>query len=198
MVDMDGQVQLTEKQDTDSIEATPEAVSEAGAFEPIAEFQSSFENQTEPPPEEAPAEGQNETPSFQPVLEEAQPQDMTAADSNWFDQGLDTGAEGPPPESTPAVALNDFSDISDFGNQDVDVGALQFELKISGIDRKDLRADVLAVLGDPRLFLNMKELEFRNGELTLPGLNAARTSLIVSRLQHLDLQFQWRQRVYEV
>ena len=151
------------------------------AMEPMASFEA-------PPEEPIIAE---ESAVEQQVTEEPPPADDNA---NWFDQGLD--APPPEPEAAP-VAANDFSDVSEFGNQDVDMGALQFELTLSGIDHKDLRAEVMDVLSDPRLYLNLKDHPIRNGTITLPGLNAARTSLIVTRLQHLNLQFHWKQKAYE-
>lgn len=173
-------------------EAPPaeDASSLAGEGEVTMEPMASFEA----PPEEpiiAEESAVEEQVTEQQVTEEPPPADDNA---NWFDQGLD--APPPEPEATP-VAANDFSDVSEFGNQDVDMGALQFELTLSGIDHKDLRAEVMDVLSDPRLYLNLKDHPIRNGTITLPGLNAARTSLIVTRLQHLNLQFHWKQKAYE-
>lgn len=178
--------------------AEPEESLQAETEEPLSEPEPSLDGEGEVAVEpmasfESPTEtlGSEEPTSEEPALEEPAPADENG---NWFDQGLD--APPPEPEAAP-VAANDFSDVSEFGNQDVDMGALHFELTLSGIDHKDLRAEVMEVLSDPRLYLNLKDHPIRSGTITLPGLNAARTSLIVTRLQHLNLQIHWKQKAYE-
>jgi hypothetical protein len=194
MIDMDGQVQLAADNDkvaapaSDGANVQPmEAAFEATAVQDSlispAEPASSFEAFAEQS-----VEHQNE------IMDEAP--GSSTENANWFEQGLDQ----PPPEVPQAIASTpsgDFSDISDFGNKDADAGALQFDLTLSGIDHKEMRAEVLDVLADPRLFLNLRDLPVKNGTILLPGLNAARTSLIVTRLQHLNLRINWKQRLYE-
>ena len=149
---------------------------------------------------EAPAENA-EAPSAE--------KEYTGEDSSWFEQNLE-------PEGTPSAAPSEasaesaaadlaasgnFSDVEDFGNQEsTEEGALQFELTLKGIDRGEVRAEVFKILADPRLYLSMRDLQaqIKNGILVISGLNAARTSLLVTRLQHLDLQIEWRQKIYEV
>ena len=157
---------------------------EGSIEEPASESLENSGDSYEATSEEAPVEGSPAEPS------------SSDDNANWFDQGLDQ----PPPEPEQAIApvsSGDFSDVSDFGNQDVDAGALQFDLTLSGIDHKEMRAEVMDVLADPRLYLNLRDLPVKNGTIVLPGLNAARTSLIVTRLQHLNLRINWKQRLYE-
>lgn len=100
----------------------------------------------------------------------------------------------------PESAKDSFAEIEDFGNQDLDAGALQFEVLISGIDHSDLRNRILQSLAEPRLALNARELGARieGGTLVISRLNAARASLIVSRLQHMEVKLRWRQQIYAI
>lgn len=151
-----------------------------------------------------PAEASFVTEEVSSETESAPEPESPASNENWFDQGLEQSlspaTELPAAEVDPKLASPDFSDVASFGNQDADAGALQFELILSGLDHADLRRDVFEVLSDPRFFLNVRELreQLQQGILTIPGLSAARTSLLVSRLRHLKVNIQWRQKLYDV
>lgn len=189
MIDIDGRLQLAD-------EAPAEEPAAPEMAEAIAE---------EPPLSE-------EALSFEPGVIEENPietePEVAAQDASWFEQGLDQvlappselSANEPDPQSDPQLATTDFSDVENFGNQDVDAGALQFELVLANLDHADLQNEVFEILADPRFFLNVKELreQLQQGILTVPGLSAARTSLIVTRLRHLKISIQWRQKLYEV
>lgn len=180
---------------------TPSWDAGAGAFEAVAEPSGSYD---EPASGEEPFEGAaGFAPAEEEGLEAAEPEASDAAEegaagaaesNDWFEQSLgDAPAAAVPPSG------GVFSDVESFGNQDAETNALQFELSLEGIDLSDVRADVLEALSDPRLFLNTSEIaeSIQAGKLVIPGLSAARVSLIVTRLQHLDLKFKWRQRLYE-
>lgn len=174
-----------------AMEAAPEAE------EPAAENSDFQSFDSEPAAQEEPA-------SAEPAAQEEPAPAAPAAEESWFDQGLDQAMSpdsGPPAnEVDPQLSSPNFSDVENFGNQDAEAGALQFELILSQLDHADLQKEVFDVLGDPRFFLNAKELreQVQQGILTIPGLSAARTSLIVSRLRHLKINIQWRQKLYEV
>lgn len=138
------------------------------------------------------AQEANETPPSDLEVS-AEPVAATNDNYNWFDQQLDQQES----TSKPETAAEAFADIASFGNQDQEIDAIQFDVVISGIDHKDLAAEVHKVLSDNRLFLSSKELLPSNGTLVLSGISAARANLIVTRLKHLKIQINWSQKIYE-
>ena len=208
MIDMDGQPQLAEEPvasiPEENFQAADAATPEAGASAdpPLDSRFGNFVDSGFGADGGIPHDGgsgfvepEAQAPDFSrdSTVDGEGPQAVFAAD-NWFDEPLAKEAAAPMP-----TAAATFSEIADFGNQDLDAGALQFELTITEIDRADLRTAVLNAMGDPRLSLSPRELaqDIKGGVLVLPGLNAARCSLLVSRLQHVNVRLRWRQQLYE-
>lgn len=98
-----------------------------------------------------------------------------------------------------AAQPENFQDIQDFANSDLPTSPLMYTLVIEGIDRGDLRKDLLEIFQDERFKLNARETleKIKDGKLELSGLNAVKASVLVIRLRRLPLQISWRQHAYQ-
>ena len=216
MVDMDGKLQLAEDSEPSPAqeEAPIESIDAQLSSEPMAGMES-YRLPEEAASSEADAdatvfhiepnsEPTSEAPAEEPIADAPLAAEYSGEDNSWFEQNLEPNMDpsaAPSTEQAPVENPGSFSDVENFGNQeDAETGALQFDLVLRGIDRSEVRSEVLKILADPRLYLSVRDLQaqIQGGVLVISGLNAARTSLLVSRLQHLDVKIEWRQKIYEV
>ncbi len=141
---------------------------ESPAFEPAADFEST-------PSFEASASESFETETFQsePSLGDTFQMESSHSDNS------------------------DLSDISSFANSSVSLENISYSLRIEGIDTAQVRSSVFEALTDVRFGWRVDDLKglISNGVLELQGLNAAKTFVLVDRLQYLPVHIQWRQDV---
>ncbi len=89
-------------------------------------------------------------------------------------------------------------DVTDFANSEassLEGGEFLYELRISGLDSKDLRDVLKAVLMDEKLKLNYNGImkKISQGQVKIEGLNPVKAKRIVEQLQYFDLKIKWRQ-----
>lgn len=100
------------------------------------------------------------------------------------------------PEEQSSQSENMMQEIQDFANSDESAlgqGALLYDIRIQGIDTKELRGEILEQLNDSRLGLDLENLKIDQGTLLLKSLNPVVVSVIAQRLKPLPIVLDWRQ-----
>lgn len=132
------------------------------------------------------------------VIDADVPSELPTEFSGAFGDEMESNS---PPISEPVASPSnlDFSDVLEFANRaELDNTPLLYTLWIEGIDHRDIRRKVEAVLSEPRLNFHLKELlpSIRGGILELRDLNPAKTNFIANRLRGEAVRFRWRQSVF--
>lgn len=131
-------------------------------------------------------------PEETPVVEEAQLENIVASAG-------DVVVEDPvvvPSEEAPA-SEDMIEEINQFANSEVSSlkdGSLTYSVTIKNIDTEDIKDEILEVLRDKRLNIDIKGLKFSLPTLELKNLNAVKASVIVSKIKHLPVDVEWKQR----
>ena len=92
----------------------------------------------------------------------------------------------------------DFSDVEEYGNAQAtsEKGFLRYDLRISGLDSREIEQHVLAILEDPRFKWDAKEVlqMQKEGILVIKNLNPIKAMCLVSELSFLPvLELSWKQ-----
>ena len=125
------------------------------------------------------------------------PEEQASSEANYdFSQPL-----GYQPEvgvEVPSDSSSDLSSIADFGNQDVDLGALRYSVVIEGIDSSQTRALIKEALEDSKFGWNVDEIlmGLGRGRLQIDGLSAVKAAILVKRIRHLPISVKWGQSVF--
>lgn len=140
------------------------------------------------------------------LLEDADPEQVRALDNNAFFEDSEVFAgsgeqQDVSDEENLGIALAPDKkplDVTDFANSEVsslEGGEFLYELRISGLDSKDLRDTLKAVLMDEKLKLNYSGImkQISQGQVRIEGLNPVKAKRIVEQLQYFDLKMKWRQ-----
>jgi hypothetical protein len=111
----------------------------------------------------------------------------------------DSGADHDPSFAMSSRPDTQPVDVTDYANSDessLEGGEYLYTLTVSGLDSKELRDTLKAVLMDDKLKLNylgiMKQVQ--QGMVSIPDLNPVKAKRIVEQLQFFDLDVRWRQR----
>lgn len=77
-------------------------------------------------------------------------------------------------------------------------GPYYYDITISGLDTAQIKDDVLKALMDKRFQWSAEEVRrrFRNGRLVFKNLNPVKAVLVVIKLQHIDVDIQWVQKLH--
>ena len=124
--------------------------------------------------------------------------------ANEFSFQPETFAEIPAVEVfSPAVERSAFGDlaqeITDFGNSEVQITALNYTLEICGLDSKeDVRA-FEETITDSRFGWDVNDImkRLRNGKIILEKLNPVQAFILHKRIYFLDFDLKWTQHVLE-
>ncbi|MFZ3229057.1 MAG: hypothetical protein WA160_02540 [Pseudobdellovibrio sp.] len=144
-------------------------------------------------------------PMPEPILDEVS---SSLANENQFFPAYDNS---PIAEINSFADLNEFenkalsgfaeiaSDISNFGNSETQISALNYDLKIIGLDTKE---DLLAFkesIEDSRFGWDALDIikQIKNGELFLQKLNPVQAYVLAKRIHFLDLETKWTQHALE-
>lgn len=102
--------------------------------------------------------------------------------------------EQQPPDS-PSSFINVAKEISDFGNTEVQLSGLSYELNITGLDTKETMRLFKEAIEDSRFGWNANELlnTIKNGQIKFERLNPVKAYILAKRLQFLDIEKQWKQ-----
>ncbi len=104
---------------------------------------------------------------------------------------------------TPIAEHSAFADlaqeITDFGNSEVQITALNYTLEICGLDSKeDVRA-FEETITDSRFGWDVSDImkQLRNGKIILEKLNPVQAYVLHKRIYFLDFDLKWTQHVLE-
>lgn len=77
-------------------------------------------------------------------------------------------------------------------------GPYYYDLTISGLDTGQIKNEVLKALTDRRFQWTPEEIKrrLRNGRLIFKNLNPVKAVLVVIKLQHIDVDIQWVQKLH--
>ncbi|MGE3973669.1 MAG: hypothetical protein AB7F59_03995 [Bdellovibrionales bacterium] len=152
------------------------------------------------------AGGMNEWLADEPGIEPLTPaiEPLESPVSAPFEEETKTGSHAQVRPATTATAMDapaepNIEEIADFGNDissNAADGFLYYDLKVAGIDSKEVRQSVLNALLDKKLGWSQATLEkkIENGTLSFSGLNPMKASQIVKKLRFLDVQITWTQK----
>ncbi len=115
--------------------------------------------------------------------DDSEPVEQSVVQESWPEE------DAKPPE-------NMMQEIQDFANSDesaLEQGPLLYDLRIQGIDTRELRGEILEYLNDSRLGLDLENLKIDQGTLIVKSLNPVVVSVIAQRLKPLPIVLDWRQ-----
>ncbi|MCK6598609.1 MAG: hypothetical protein L6Q37_09620 [Bdellovibrionaceae bacterium] len=108
------------------------------------------------------------------------------------------GVEEPRISSSINSSSVSFDEVQDFGNNNKNYeGVLSFDLKIEGIDLSTQKKILLECIEDSRLGLDLEEVKKRldSGVVEILDFPAAKTIVLVQRLQGQGFEITWREHV---
>ncbi len=106
-------------------------------------------------------------------------------------------------ESTPEFEVSAFQgiaqEISDFGNSEVQITALNYTLQINGLDSKEDIKIFQEIVTDSRFGWDVTELlkQIKNGQIILDKLNPVQAFVLHKRIHFLNFELKWKQNVLE-
>ena len=86
-------------------------------------------------------------------------------------------------------------EISDFGNTEVQLANLNYDLKIKGLDTHELLQLFKEAIEDSKFAWDVSEImrSIKNGQVNLEKLNPVKAFILAKRLQFLDVEKDWKQ-----
>lgn len=113
-----------------------------------------------------------------------------------FEQPLTSLDEAPTTNAFSKIA----EDIQSFGNQDESVSHINYDLKIAGLDSKEIVSLFEEAIEDSKFGWMAKDIlsQVKDGECTLKNLNPVQAFILGKRIQFLDLEIEWKQNVETV
>lgn len=109
----------------------------------------------------------------------------------------------PVAEPSSGDSANPFSqvaqEISQFGNQEVQLAGLNYDLKVFGLDTQELRSLFKEAIEDSRFGWDAETImkQIKNGEVELDQLNPVKAYILAKRLQFIDIEKKWKQNVLD-
>ena len=94
---------------------------------------------------------------------------------------------------------NSFTDIakeiSDFGNTEVQLSGLNYELSITGLDTQETMRQFKDAIEDTKFGWDSNELlkSVKNGQIKFERLSPVKAYILAKRLQFLDIERHWKQ-----
>lgn len=125
--------------------------------------------------------------------------DLSNTDNNNLDLNSSVQPKAPVSKPLSSAKSKDFNEIakeiSDFGNADVQLAALNYDLKISGLDTSEIKLLFQEAIEDSKLGWDANEImrNITNGEVSFDKLNPAKAYILARRLQFLDIEKKWQQ-----
>ncbi|AGH94664.1 hypothetical protein [Pseudobdellovibrio exovorus] len=88
-------------------------------------------------------------------------------------------------------------EISDFGNTEVQLAGLNYDLKITGLDTQETMRLFKEAIEDSKFGWDAADIlkNVRNGQVEFKRLSPVKAYILAKRLQFLDIEKQWRQHV---
>lgn len=111
-----------------------------------------------------------------------------------------------PSEPEPETIIPDDGPMDPLGVQRFDRteasqlvdGPYYYDLTISGLDTAEIKDEVMKALTDKRFQWGAEDIrkKLRNGRLVFKDLNPVKAVLIVIKLQHIDVEIEWTQKLH--
>jgi hypothetical protein len=107
----------------------------------------------------------------------------------------------PSPAATKTAVSGAFAniaqEISDFGNTDVQLAGLNYDLQVSGIDTQETKNLFKEAIEDSKFAWDAFEImkSVKNGRIEIKKLSPAKAYLLAKRIQFLDIEKVWKQNV---
>lgn len=100
--------------------------------------------------------------------------------------------------SIASASTGDFSDVTDYANNESPVGPITYSVTIRGLELAETFDRLREALTDSRFNWDADAImgEVRHGEVTLAGLNPTKASILISRLKYQALEISWTQDVF--
>lgn len=117
-----------------------------------------------------------------------------------FLSGMDNDLSVEDPDAT-VVDVKDPLGVQRFdqgrASQLVD-GPYYYDVTIDGLDTAEIKDEVMAALQDPRFQWTAEDIKknFRQGKLIFKNLNPIKAVLMVIKLQHVDVDISWVQKMH--
>lgn len=121
------------------------------------------------------------------------PNEMLYQLNNPFDMPSENSGQSP--EKFSDVAQS----ISNFGNSESQIATLNYDLKISGLDSKEIMLAFKEAIQDSKFGWETSDImkKIKTGELVLEKLNPAAAFILARRLRFLGLNLKWKQNVLQ-
>jgi hypothetical protein len=138
--------------------------------------------------------------AFASVPQESLLNSMTSPASNSPSQPQDSLETKTPFHEAGMTAAESISEIKAYGNSEIPPNPITYCLKISGLERQDLKKRMFEIFSEARLNFRSDTLvkSINNGVLELNGLNPVKVSVLIARLRELPVELTWTQGIYEV
>lgn len=121
--------------------------------------------------------------------------DLSNPDINPFEAmaAAETTKQTAKPKTFSEVA----GEISNFGNTEVQLAGLNYDLKITGIDTQETMKLFIEAIQDSKLGWDHNEIvkNIKNGSIEFTKLNPVKAYVLAKRIQFLDVEKQWKQNV---
>lgn len=133
---------------------------------------------------------QTNTPENQNI--EMPPADFSNSELNPFEQQQpEVNTEIQNPSSFTNIAR----EISDFGNAEVQLSGLNYDLNITGLDSLETMRLFKEAIEDSKFGWNTSELlsTIKNGQIKFERLSPVKAYILAKRLQFLDIEKHWKQ-----
>lgn len=140
------------------------------------------ENQNEIEPEQQEVEGLATEFSLEPLPIEALPAESSTIETS---------------EVVPQDFNNVASEIADFGNQQVAMAGLTYDLEITGLDNKEAQTLLKEAINDSRFGWHVDDIvrEIKKGQCVFKGLTPVQAFVLARRIQFMDVEMKWTQNV---
>lgn len=130
---------------------------------------------------------------------DAEPEQELEYNDNFL-SGMDNDLSVEDPDAT-VVDVKDPLGVQRFdqgrASQLVD-GPYYYDVTIDGLDTAEIKDEVMAALKDPRFQWTAEDIKknFRQGKLVFKNLNPIKAVLMVIKLQHVDVDISWVQKMH--
>ena len=142
--------------------------------------------------------------SMEPAIEQEQPvsppavemppMDLSNPDVNPFEAAA---AAQPVAPAKPKTFSDIAGEISDFGNTEVQLAGLNYDLKITGIDTQETMKLFIEAIQDSKFGWDHNEIikTVKNGAVEFTKLSPVKAYILAKRIQFLDIEKHWKQNV---
>lgn len=118
---------------------------------------------------------------------------------NEINQDTDFNLPAEPFSDSISDPISEFNrvaqDISDYGNQEEIISQISYELKVSGLDSKDLVSQFKETIDDSKFGWIVQDIvdQIQDGQVVISKLNSIQAFVLAQRVYLLDLELEWTQ-----